>query len=212
MYYGVRVTKDEEFMQLFIWRFKGEDRIRVFAMTRLVMGNKPSANCSQIALKETAGLNNNNVKYPEAAKALIHNSYVDNTFTTAENIAVLMKNISDIELVASGGGFYYKPWVVSGEDVPDLVIAGPVDCLVTESEKALGVYWDVRDDKFFIKVEAQGRKNNAALSFTILISDPKLKLRLRDCLSLHARAFDPLGLILPLKMLGNLLFRSVTAA
>ena len=33
-------------------------------------------------------------------------------------------------------------------------------------------------------------------------------LTLRICLSLHARAFDPLGLVLPTRMIGNLLFRN----
>ena len=207
MYYGVRVTKDEEFMQLYIWRFKGEQKIRVFAMTRLVMGNKPSANCSQIALKETAFLDNSDVKYPYVAKALVHNSYVDNTFTTAEDLFSLKENISNIEKVAAKGGFVYKPWVISGENVADLVLAAPFEKLVMDNEKALGVYWDVRNDKFFIKVEAQGRKHNSTISLLQFVENPKLKLRLRDCLSLHARAFDPLGLILPLKMLGNLLFR-----
>ena len=64
-----------------------------------------------------------------------------------------------------------------------------------------------KNNKFFIKVEALGRKHNSTLSLLMFVDNPKLKLRLRDCLSLHARAFDPLGLILPLKMLGNLLFR-----
>ena len=97
MYYGVRVTKEEEYMQLYMWRFKGEESIKVFAMCRLVMGNKPSANCSQIALRETALLNDNATKYPAAAKALTSNSYVDNTFTTANSLSDLQKNIQDIQ-------------------------------------------------------------------------------------------------------------------
>ena len=161
-------------------------------MTRLVMGNKPSANCSQIALKETAFLDNSDVKYPDVAKALVHNSYVDNTFTTAENLFSLKENISNIEKVAAKGGFLYKPWVISGENVADLVLAAPFEKLVMDNEKALGVYWDVRNDKFFIKVEAQGRKHNSTISLLQFVENPKLKLRLRDCLSLHARDFDPL--------------------
>jgi len=207
MYYGVRVTKEEEFMQLYIWRFKGEQVIRIFAMTRLVMGNKPSANCSQIALKETAFLDQSDIMYPDAAKALVHNSYVDNTFTTCSDLPSIKKKIADIEYVALKGGFQYKPWVISGENVPDQFLAAPVESLNTEAEKALGVYWDVRNDKFFVKVEAQGRKKNAKVSLLYFAENPHLKLSLRDCLSLHARAFDPLGLILPLKMKGNLLFR-----
>ena len=47
MYYQVRISPEEQMMQLFIWQFEGEDQPQVFAMTRLVMGNKPSANVAQ---------------------------------------------------------------------------------------------------------------------------------------------------------------------
>ena len=50
MYYMIRVVKEDEFMQLFMWRFKGEEETRVFAMTRLVMGNKPSSAISIISV------------------------------------------------------------------------------------------------------------------------------------------------------------------
>ena len=34
-----------------------------------------------------------------------------------------------------------------------------------------------------------------------------LKLTIRICLSVHAKTYDPLGLVLPTRMIGNLLFR-----
>ena len=37
MYYMIRVTIEEDMMQLFVWKFGGEERIRTFCMTRLVM-------------------------------------------------------------------------------------------------------------------------------------------------------------------------------
>ena len=68
MYYGVQVTKEEEYMQLYMWRFEGEGSIKTIAI------------CSQTALKKTAMLNDNANSYPAAAKALTLNSYDDNTF------------------------------------------------------------------------------------------------------------------------------------
>ena len=50
-------------MQLFVWKFGGEERIRTFRMTRLVMGNKLSANLSP-------------EQFPVAYEALIDDSYV----------------------------------------------------------------------------------------------------------------------------------------
>ena len=202
MYYNVRVTKEEEFMQLYIWRFSGEDKIRIFAMTRLVMGNKPSANCSQIALKETAKLNENLVQYPIAFDALTNNSYV--SFTVADNIAEIKSNINQIELVAAQGGFNYKPWIVSGEDVDVQQVAAPS---ADDPEKALGVFWMVKEDKFFIKVAVGNKKKQVTINLMTVLENPKLKLTVRNCLSLHSKAFDPIGLDLPTKMIGALLFR-----
>ena len=39
-------------------------------------------------------------------------------------------------------------------------------------------------------------------------SEVKLKLTLRIALRFHMKTFDPLGLVMPTKMIGNLLFRS----
>ena len=43
-------------MKLFVWRWKGEEKIRTYSMVRLVMGNKPSVPISGVAMSETAKL------------------------------------------------------------------------------------------------------------------------------------------------------------
>ena len=106
MFYMVRIPKEEQMMQLFLWQFPGEDKIKIFCMTRLVMGNKPSGNLSSIALRETADLNDNREKYPEAYQAIKHDSYVDNLFVTADNVENLKAKIKDIEKVSAMGGFF----------------------------------------------------------------------------------------------------------
>ena len=87
-----------------------------------------------------------------------------------------------------------------------------------EEEKALGLSWDVSKDELFVKVDfTKGSKNKSGSSKIIIseitdkfILDMKQmapKLRLRDCLSIHSKPFDPLGFVLPLRMVRNLLFR-----
>ena len=147
-------------MQLFMWKFEGEEQIRYFRMTRLVMGNKPSANCSQIALRESSYINDNDQKFPDAAQALTQNSYVDNTFVTAPNHDKVEEKIKQVETVAGAGGFRYKPWVISGSASPDqMIISGE-----TEDEKALGVMWRVKEDLFYVKVNISGKKKNVKSS------------------------------------------------
>ena len=119
MFYMIRVTKTEQMMQLFLWRFPGEEKITTFCMTRLVMGHCPSPNLSMVAMHKTASLNTNEKDYPVAYKALVNDSYVDNTFTGAENHEKVREKIEEIETVGAMGGFSYKEWVISGQKAPD---------------------------------------------------------------------------------------------
>ena len=180
-------------------------------MTRLVMGNKPSTSISGVAMRETSLLEDFAIRYPVAYQALNRDSYVDNTNCGADNLEQLRKNIQEIEYVASRGGFIYKPWVLSGSKNPDVLI-GPSsdDSLI---EKNLGVVWQVTQDLLQIKpnVSYGNKRKGERVSLLPIISDVnkviKINLRLRDCLSVHAGCFDPLGLVMPVKMVGNILFR-----
>ena len=66
----VCITEKESWMQIFMWKFSDEIHIRYFKMERLVMGNKPSASLLDVALAETAKLNDFPSTYPTAFKAL----------------------------------------------------------------------------------------------------------------------------------------------
>ena len=217
MYYMVRIMEEESWMQLFMWKFHGEEKLRYFKMERLVMGNKPSASLSGVALAETANLEDFSKRFPAAHKALTSDAYVDNIFLTAPTHAAIRKTIGEIELVAAKGGFFFKPFVVSGDNQPDSIIGVALpDTIEPDEEKALGVYWDIQGDTLYVKADLvkSGRGVKGSKSASLVIIDPSSRvvitphLTLRVCLSLHARPFDPLGLILPTKVIGNILFRS----
>ena len=215
MFYMVRMTKEDEFMQLFVWCWKGEKQLRHFAMTRLVMGNKPSGPISCVAVNETANLYDFPHKYPAAYDALADNSYVDNTFITGPTVEAVRADIAETEFVAGKGGFFYKEWIVSGQKVPEQVIAVHLpNQIAADEEKALGVDWDVENDELSIKVDVAKppkklkKKNEYSVQVspgnTVQVS-PHLTLRI--ALSVHAKAYDPLGFVLPCKMIGSLLLR-----
>ena len=102
-----------------MWKFIGENKVRYFKMERLVMGNKPSASLSGVSLSETAKLEDFPSRYPAAHQALTSDAYVDNVFLTAPNHDKIKAMIAEIELVAAKGGFFFKPFIMSGEDLPD---------------------------------------------------------------------------------------------
>ena len=217
MFYMVRIPKEEQMMQLFLWQFPGETRIKIFCMTRLVMGNKPSGTLSLVALKETAEMNDNRDRFPTAYQTIKYDSYVDNLFITAPDMKTLRSGIKEIEDVSAMGGFYYKPWIVSGEEIPEQLIGVKLDNAIgDDEEKALGIYWDVQNDTFYvksnlIKPSKKPKKSDIYVEIQELDKGHTIQIRprltLRVCLSLHAKAHDPLGLVLPTRMIGNLLFR-----
>ena len=96
MYYMVRIAVEEQFMQLFLWQFPGDDRIRTFCMCGLVMGNKPSPNLSIVALNKTVTMDGNEEKYPAAFETITKNCYVDNAFRTGPNTDKLIEDIKEI--------------------------------------------------------------------------------------------------------------------
>ena len=202
-------------MQLFVWRWKGEDKIRYFAMTRLVMGNKPSGPISSVAVNETACLFDFEQLYPAAYDALANKSYVDNTFIVGPTVEKVRADIEETEFVAGKGGFFYKEWIVSGQDVPEQFIAVHLpNQIAADEETALGVDWDVPRDTLSVKVDVTkpAKKMKKKNKYSVNVSPANVvqispHLTLRIALSIHAKAYDPLGLVLPCKMIGNLLLR-----
>ena len=214
MFYMVRITKEEEMMQLFVWQFKGEDKLKTFAMTRLVMGNKPSSNISIVAVKETAQLEDCQTKFPVAYQALMSDSYVDNVFLTAPDTDTLVQGITEIETVAAKGGFKFKEWIVSGQNIPEKKVSIKLpNAMDPDEAKALGVFWNVKEDEFYVKPGITDKERSLLDGRSIDHSDNLPKpikpvLTLRIGLAFHAKAYDPLGLVLPTRMIGNLLFRN----
>ena len=94
---------------------------------------------------------------------------------------------------------------VIGNQLPDLT--------ALDEEKALGVHWDARQDLLYDLSSIGKKRRNSEVCLEICDEGPvktvtvKPHMSLRICLSLHARTYDPLGLVLPLRMHGNLLLR-----
>ena len=191
-------------MQLFFWCFPGDNKIRTFCMTRLVMGNKPSGALSMVAMRETVEMDDNAQKFPAAHETITKDAYVDNVFRTAPDITTLKADIEEIEKVSAMGGFYYKEWIISGQDIPEQFISVQLPGAISvEEERALGITWDVKKDEFYMRsdLDKSGKKNKKNdIVVSINKDNPvdlimiKPHLTIRTCLSLHAKTFDLLVL------------------
>ena len=87
------------------------------------MGNIGSTNLSIVAIKKTADLGDNCKKYPVAYETIFKKIYVDNILIEAPDYSKLKKDIEEIKLVSAMGGFFYKEWTISGQDIPEQFIS-----------------------------------------------------------------------------------------
>ena len=69
---------------------EGENKVRLFKMVRLVMGNIMSPSLSGVSLCETVKMDDNTKKYPAAHKAITEDSHVDNVFAKKKLIKLSM--------------------------------------------------------------------------------------------------------------------------
>lgn len=75
------------------------------------------------------------------------NTYVHGMIQSVPSEKDASKLIRDAECILSTGGFVVQHWVVSGSDVDSCGI----NLLESETEKVLGMSWDIKDDQFFLQ-------------------------------------------------------------
>ena len=137
---------------------------------------------------------------------------MDNVFVTGPDLGTLLRIIKGVERVAAAGGFKFKEWMIPGQvsDGEKLVSLQGYD----EVEKALGLYWCLIKDEVFVKLvlsDEDSQLLDQLRGFDTAVDqlprELKPQLTLRICLRFHMKIFDPLGLVMPTRMIGNLLFR-----
>ena len=110
------------------------------------------------------------------------NSYVNNVFLTAPDVGNLVQGITEIEMVEAKGGFTFKEWIVSGQNIPEQKVSIKLpDAIEVDEEKALGVFWNVKEDNFYVKPGINNKERD------LISKEMKLVLTLRISLSIHAK-------------------------
>ena len=161
----------------------------------LIYGVKPSGNQAQVGLRETARRQQED--YPEAADAIINDTYVDDCATgvsgfptdiTAEKLA------SDITTVLAKGGFVTKGFTISGQP-PDVGLSKDgvsINVFGTKWIPALGkIQLNIGPLNFTKK--HRGKKSQSEDSYKI----PD-KLTKKICAGKVGEVFDLVGLVAPI--------------
>ena len=192
MFHQVRVLERDCDALRFLWWPNGDltKQPKCFRMEVHLFGATSSPSCAAYALKRTAD-DNAQLFEPEVVSTVKENFYVDDCLKSVPTEDAAIKLALELQSLMRLGGFRLTKWlsnsrkvlrtVPESERAPSVVSLNPCDVL--PSERALGINWDVNDDKirFVVKI--------AVRPFTR-----------RGILSVVSSIFDPLGLVSPIML------------
>ena len=193
MYNTVRLKEEDWCCQRYLWQ-EGLDcnqPIKEKIITTLIYGVKSSGNQAENALRKTA--NKMKSEYPEAAKVINDDIYVDDCISGRGCWSDAMKLTDNLKIVLARGGFALKGFTFAGRKPPENLSDN------SDSIKVAGMNWfpekDVLQlctgDMNFDK-KKRGKKNNEKRG---IIPD---KLTKRQCVGKVAEVFDLCGKVTPI--------------
>ena len=218
MYNSVWLEEQEVHVHRFLWRDSPEEEIKDYAVVRVNMVDKPAGCIAQVAMRETAFLPQF-TDGVEERQVIVDNAYGDNILVSHNDPQKLSEILKGVETILATGGFYLKPWVLFGQSgrsgsvptEPQTIVL--LNQLRGDDNKALGVGYNVREDKFFlmvaVNISARRKKTRTEINLTLGDIEDKTPnpLTRRMLLSQVAELYDPLGQATPLKQKGVILIR-----
>ena len=192
MFHQVHVLERDCDALRFLWWPNGDitKQPRCYRMQVHLFGATSSPSCAAYALKRTAD-DNAHVFDPEVVSTVKKNFYVDDCLKSVPSEKVAVKLAQDLQSLMKMGGFRLTKWLSNSRNVlrsipeseraPSVVSLNPCDDL--PRDRALGINWDVNDDK---------------IKFIVQVADRPFTRR--GILSIVSSIFDPLGLVSPITL------------
>lgn len=198
MFNQVRLAQEQWKLQTIFWRENPNQPLREYWFTVITFGLSASAFIAVRCVIE-AGRQAKD-KYPNAAKAIEKDFYMDDTVTGAESISEAIKLGKQMYRILKGAGFELAKWrsnkpeviqAMSNEtEVESTVMLSEVE----DTTKVLGIKWLIEEDKF-----------------TFVVKSPKLEgvVTKRRIVSCVAQLYDPNGYLSPVIIIGKIMIQDL---
>ena len=191
MYHQVRVAEEDQPALRFLWR--GADRQKppdTYQMRVHVFGAASSSCAVNYALQKCAA--DNELEFPEAAAAVNSRFYVDDYLDSLDTEEEAEAMVASLTSLLKRGGFDLTKWKIPHRSIHHETGRQDLDLDESPIERALGVCWDVQQDKLVFKVT--------------MMDKPCTK---RGILSQVSSVFDPLGMLAPYVMQAKALIQDL---
>lgn len=201
MYRQIMVHEADQIFQKIIWRDSMKERIQSYQLTTVTYGLKAAPFLAMMTLQQLA--EDEKRSYPEAAKVLQEDLFMDDLLTGAHSIEQGRKLVAHLNNLLQSGGCTLRKWASNS---PALLQNVKEDRkresnqfnFKSETTKTLGLTWNVKEDNFTFKHQLN---NNSS-------SKPTKRILLSEI----SKIFDPLGWLAPVVTNLKLLFQDVWKA
>ena len=206
MFHQVRVEPRDSDALRFLWWEGGELSAELveYRMVKHIFGATSSPSVVNFCLKKTAEMDGG--QNSEVASVINRNMYVDDLMKSTETVTDAIVLANKVREQLSKGGFHLTKWCSNDRRViaaiPESERAKTVVNLELEqlpTQSALGMKWDIEDDKFVWEV-----------SDKLMSASSKKPVTRRGIVSVVYSLFDPLGFIAPYIMKAKLLLQMLT--
>ncbi|XP_055590754.1 uncharacterized protein LOC129742843 [Uranotaenia lowii] len=188
MYRQILVDDRDTPLQRIFWRNSPEHPMQTFELKTVTYGTASAPFLATRVLQQLADDEESN--FPEAAKILKRDVYVDDLFTGGSSPTTVAELRTQLDKLCRTGGFEFRKFASNVESVLDGVsperraIQSSVELAADQCIKTLGLHWEPAADnlRFHIQLPKQ---------------PPDTLMTKRIALSQIAQLFDPLGLVGP---------------
>ena len=184
----------------FLWREDPTSNVVVHHYKRHIFGAKDLPTCSNYALQRTAS--DNAKEYPEAAKAVLENFYMDDYVDSVEFPERALIGAKELVHFLYPGGFKLTNFVSHVPDLADQIDGSAQSTepkvIVSSKEESmhvLGLKWEHNNDTLVLS-----RGTNSAITNS---------LTQRLVLSLVSKVYDPIGFVAPFTVGARLILKNI---
>ncbi|XP_075990231.1 uncharacterized protein LOC142985871 [Anticarsia gemmatalis] len=196
MYRMIRIDNQDSDYQRILWRNDTSEEIKDYRLLTVTFGTASAPYLAVRTLMQLA--DDEGDKYPEAARILRKDFYVDDVMSGADSLEQAVSVSQNLKRLLQLGGFELKKWLSNSSEfmktihISERSSKAHLDFKVDGTVKALGILWNLSNDAFEYNL-------NLPVIGNVITK--------RSILSDIQRLFDPLGWIAPCLVMAKILIQ-----
>lgn len=191
MYRQIWVDKSQTSLQRIVWRDAPNEPIRDYELLTITYGTQNAPYLAIRILKQLA--EDVKLNYPEAAKIIANDFYMDDMITGFDDELQAMKMYHELKDALLQGGFNIRKFVSNSKMVMEHIPENDRETKVNDKTKTLGISYDQETDDFTCQLHL----------------NQELATTKRKIFSEIASIYDPMGWLVPLTLKAKTIMQKI---